>query len=256
MMMGCKASSPCAQAAGPDCRMSGDSISCHSTSRTAGTSAQPGFAATCCGRNFMQFALRMMRIGGSVDIICAAGAAEPCTRRSDRSLGGRNGVSIAQPPMRASMAMPQGEGPQRGGPAHASGAPDLVSCERGRRRTRPSRVAANRHSRRPRRARRRWRRPAAPGETASSVRSGGARSGPGHHRAPAGVPADGLHAMLTEVMTSDGLKPRAAPQSPRVPPACVCPLTQEHRREQRCIWDRPLRGDEFTATYVADGSAA
>jgi len=56
------------------------------------------------------------------------------------------------------------------------------------------------------------------------------------------------------MVTSDGLKPRAAPQSPCVPPTCGCPLLREHLRGPRCLSDRLLRGDEFTAANVADGS--
>ena len=32
------------------------------------------------------------------------------------------------------------------------------------------------------------------------------------------------------MVTSDGLKPRAVPQSPRVLPTCVCPLLRGHIR--------------------------
>jgi len=56
------------------------------------------------------------------------------------------------------------------------------------------------------------------------------------------------------VVTSDVLKPCAAPQSPCVPPTCGCPLLREHLRGPWCLCDRLLRGDEFTAANVADGS--
>ena len=51
-------------------------------------------------------------------------------------------------------------------------------------------------------------------------------------------------------MTSDGLKPRAAPQSPCVPPTSVCPLLRGHLRGPRWIRGRPLQGDEFTAPFA------
>ena len=56
------------------------------------------------------------------------------------------------------------------------------------------------------------------------------------------------------MVSSDGLKPRAAPQSPCVPPTSVCPLLRGPLRGPRYLCDRPLRGDEFRAAYVADGS--
>ena len=58
------------------------------------------------------------------------------------------------------------------------------------------------------------------------------------------------------MVTSDVLKPRPAAQSPCVPPTCGCPLLRGHLRGPRCLCDRLLRGDEFTAAYVAEGSAA
>jgi len=58
------------------------------------------------------------------------------------------------------------------------------------------------------------------------------------------------------MVTSDGLQPRAAPQSPCVPPISVRPLLRGRLRGPRGLYDRLLRGDEFTAAYVADGSKA
>jgi len=58
------------------------------------------------------------------------------------------------------------------------------------------------------------------------------------------------------VVTSDGLKPYAAAQSPCVPPTCGCPLLRGHLRGPRGLCDRLLRGDEFTAAYVAEASAS
>ena len=47
-----------------------------------------------------------------------------------------------------------------------------------------------------------------------------------------------------------------APQSPFVPPTCVCPLLRGLLRGPRYGSDRPLRGDEFEAADAADGSIA
>ena len=47
-----------------------------------------------------------------------------------------------------------------------------------------------------------------------------------------------------------------APQSPFVPPTCVCPLLRGLLRGPRYGSDRPLRGDEFEAADAADGSVA
>jgi len=58
------------------------------------------------------------------------------------------------------------------------------------------------------------------------------------------------------MVTSDVLKPRAAPQSPCLPPTSACPLLRGPLRGPRCLSDWLLRGDEFTAAYVADGSLA
>src|SRR5262249_31750055 len=52
-MMAASASRPSVNAAGPGCRMSGDLISRTKLSRTAGTSAKPGRAATLAGANFL-----------------------------------------------------------------------------------------------------------------------------------------------------------------------------------------------------------
>ena len=103
-------------------------------------------------------------------------------------------------------------------------------------------------------ARRRWRRAAAPGGTAWFVWGGGARSGPGCHPAPAAAAGRWLARDASEVVTSDGLKPRATPQSPCVPPTSACPLLRGHLRGPRCLCDRPLLGGDFTAANVADGS--
>jgi hypothetical protein len=51
-----------------------------------------------------------------------------------------------------------------------------------------------------------------------------ARSGPGHHRAPAGAAGRWLAREAPEVVSPNGLKPGAAPQSLRVPPTCGCLL--------------------------------
>ncbi len=55
-------------------------------------------------------------------------------------------------------------------------------------------------------------------------------------------------------MTSDRLKPRAAPQSPCVSPTSECPLLRGYLRGPRCLREGLLRGDEFTAANVAEGS--
>ncbi len=59
-----------------------------------------------------------------------------------------------------------------------------------------------------------------------------------------------------EVVTSDGLKPRAAPQSPFVPPTCGCPLLRGHLREPKCLCDRPLRGRRVQGSICRCGSKA
>ena len=56
------------------------------------------------------------------------------------------------------------------------------------------------------------------------------------------------------MVTSDGLKPRAAPQSTCVPPTCVRPLPRGPLRRPRRLSDRLFRGDEFAAPNVAEGS--
>src|ERR1700741_2755260 len=52
-MMAASASRPSVNADGPGCKMSGDLISRTKLSRTAGTSAKPGRAATLAGTNFL-----------------------------------------------------------------------------------------------------------------------------------------------------------------------------------------------------------
>ena len=52
-MTRCSSRTPSVSAAGPGCRMIDDLTSCSSPSRTAGTSAQPGRAATARGLNFL-----------------------------------------------------------------------------------------------------------------------------------------------------------------------------------------------------------
>ena len=59
-----------------------------------------------------------------------------------------------------------------------------------------------------------------------------------------------------EVVISDGLKPRAAPQSTCVPPTCVRPLPRGPLQRPRRLSDRLFRGDEFAAPNVAEGSIA
>ena len=54
----------------------------------------------------------------------------------------------------------------------------------------------------------------------------------------------------------DGLKPRNAPQSPRVPHTCVCLLLRSHFRGPRYGHERQLWGDEFWVAYDADTSIA
>lgn len=73
---------------------------------------------------------------------------------------------------------------------------------------------------------------------------------------PHGLPADGLHARLPRwwPVPSQAVWPHAATQSPRVSPTCVCPplrgiLWGPPRRH-----DRQLRGAEFRAADVAEGS--
>ena len=56
-----------------------------------------------------------------------------------------------------------------------------------------------------------------------SARSGGARSGPGRHRAPGGDAGRWLARETHEVVTSDGLKPSSASRSLYWPPIYWCP---------------------------------
>jgi hypothetical protein len=58
------------------------------------------------------------------------------------------------------------------------------------------------------------------------------------------------------VLSPQGLKLRAMPQSLRVPPTCVCLLLRDRLRWRRHGSDRPHRGGEFMAVDVAEGSWA
>jgi len=55
-------------------------------------------------------------------------------------------------------------------------------------------------------------------------------------------------------MRPHGLNKSAAPQSPRVLPADVCPTLRGLQLGLAYGFDRPLRGDELTAADVAEGS--
>ena len=59
-----------------------------------------------------------------------------------------------------------------------------------------------------------------------------------------------------EMVSSHGLKPCPAPQSPVVPPADVCPLQRGRQRVPVCGSDRKLRGAGITIANVASGSMA
>lgn len=89
-----------------------------------------------------------------------------------------------------------------------------------------------------------------------SVRGGGARGEPGRCRAPAGAAGRWPARVASEVVSPHGLKLQAAPQSLRVPPACVCPPHRGLLRGQRCRYDWPFRGGEFSAVIVAFESPA
>ena len=58
------------------------------------------------------------------------------------------------------------------------------------------------------------------------------------------------------MVSPHGFEPGAAPQSLRVPPDWVCPQKWSHLQVPRCRYDWPLRGGEFRAANVAEGSAA
>ena len=59
-----------------------------------------------------------------------------------------------------------------------------------------------------------------------------------------------------KVVSPHGLKPYPAPQPPRVPPTCVCPLLRDHLRKSRGLCERALQGGEFGAADVGSGSKA
>jgi hypothetical protein len=59
---------------------------------------------------------------------------------------------------------------------------------------------------------------------------GGARCEPKRRPAPARAVGQCLASEAAEVVASDDLKPRATPQSPCVPPTCVCLLLRGHLR--------------------------
>ena len=102
-------------------------------------------------------------------------------------------------------------------------------------------------------ARRRWRRVAAPQRYCVVCSGRWRRPAPrSQHRAA----ARWLARETPELVTSDGLKRRTAPQLPCVPPACVCPMLRGHLRGPWCLRDRPLRGDDSRTANVADGSLA
>jgi len=58
------------------------------------------------------------------------------------------------------------------------------------------------------------------------------------------------------VVSLHGLKPRAAPQSPCMPPTGVCPLLRGLLQGAAYGSERPLRGDEFRTANVGSGSGA
>ena len=81
--------------------------------------------------------------------------------------------------------------------------------------------------------RRRSRRACAPADMAWSARAGGARSGSGRQRAPAGASGQRIARAAPEVVTPEALRPGSEPQSLHVPPTCMC---------------QPLRGHVLLAT--------
>ena len=101
-MMACSASSPSVSAAGPGCRISGDLISCSSPSRTAGTSAQPGRAATFSGRNFLPHHEPMMRSGAARTT--SSGSA---TMRSRPRLAAARSGKMSSPPAMPTSSLTQ-----------------------------------------------------------------------------------------------------------------------------------------------------
>ena len=83
---------------------------------------------------------------------------------------------------------------------------------------------------RPQSAQTRSRRAAASGGKSWSVPGGGARSRPGRHSAPAWTAGRWLACEAPKGVSPHGLKPRLTPQSPAVPPTCVCPVLRGHLR--------------------------
>ena len=77
---------------------------------------------------------------------------------------------------------------------------------------------------------------------------------PRRHPAPAGAAGQGQARKSTEVVSAHGLKSCAAPQSPYMPPANVCPLAQGAQRVPVCGSDRRLRGGEIRRADVRSGS--
>src|SRR5262249_51377077 len=103
-MMPASASSPSVNAAGPACRMSGDLISRRKPSRTAGTSANPGRAATLAGTNFLPHQVPTMMSGlAAINSSPGKMPALAVFRRGDRGIdaaaGGdlneRGGLSVS-----------------------------------------------------------------------------------------------------------------------------------------------------------------
>ena len=96
----------------------------------------------------------------------------------------------------------------------------------------------------------------APGGKAWSAAGGGARGEQGRHPAPTGAAGQWLAREAPEVVSLHGLKPRAAPQSPCMPPTGVCPLLRGLLQGAAYGSERPLRGDEFRTANVGSGSGA
>ncbi len=93
-----------------------------------------------------------------------------------------------------------------------------------------------------------------PGDPKWSARDDGMRGGAGRHPLPAGTAGHWPARERPEAVRLHSLKPCAVPQSPRVPPVCLCPLLQSHLRSCRGICKRPPRGGAFGAADVGSGS--
>ena len=83
---------------------------------------------------------------------------------------------------------------------------------------------------------------------------GGARGEQGCHPAHAGATGQWLAREAPGVVRPHGIKPCAAPQALRMPPADVCPLVRGLERAPVCGSDRQLRGGEIRTANVSSGS--